>query len=89
VVKDICSLLDDSKKQGRYVDEEKATTLVVNHSILLGRLISIRPDNERNDKTNPWNAKEATRRIRYILDHFEKVLDIEMFSEENAIALYK
>jgi hypothetical protein len=51
-------------------------------------LISIRPDNERNDKTNPWNAKEATRRLRHILDHFEKVLDIEMFSEENAIALY-
>ena len=89
MVKDICSLLDDSKKQGCYVHEDRTTALIVNHSVLLGRLISIRPDNERNDKTSPWNAEEATRRLQYILDHFGKALDIKIFSEENANALYK
>lgn len=91
VVEDISSLFDDTKKQGsRYVHEDRTTDLIVRHTALLGRLVTIRPDNERGVKTSPpWNAKEATRRLQFILDHFTKVLDVDLFSEENARALYK
>jgi hypothetical protein len=91
VVEDISGLLDDRKKQdSRYVHEDRTTDLIVRHTALLGRLIPIRPDNEKGTKTSPpWNAKEATRRLQFILDHFTEALDVELFSEENARALYK
>jgi len=91
VVEDIIGLLDDRKKQdSRYVHEDRTTDLIVRHTALLGRLIPIRPDNEKGTKTSPpWNAKEATRRLQFILDHFTEALDVELFSEENARALYK
>ncbi len=91
VVEDISTLLDDTKNQGlRHVREDNASDLIVRHSVLLGRLVPIRPDNERNENmSSPWNAKEATRRLRFILEHFTKILEIELFSEENARALYK
>ena len=90
VVEDITTLLDETKNQGsRYVHEDKTSALIVRHTALLGRLVPIRPDNEQDDKSSPWNAKEATRRLQFILDHFTKILDIELFSEENARALYK
>ena len=104
VVEDISTLLDDTKNQGltafrvsRFwrqqtscVREDNASDLIVRHSVLLGRLVPIRPDNERDENaSSPWNAKEATRRLRFILEHFTKILEIELFSEENARALYK
>jgi len=90
VVEDITTLLDETKNQGsRCVHEDRTSDLIVRHTALLGRLVPIRPDNEQDGKSSPWNAKEATRRLQFILDHFTKILDIELFSEENARALYK
>lgn len=101
VVDDIRSLVDDTKKQGlKHVDEDRTTKLVMHHSALLARLIPIRPKNERDKVGNapiptnlpqnsPWNAKEATRRLKYLLVHFTEALDVHMFSEENARTLYK
>lgn len=91
VVEDIAVLLDDTKNHGsKYVHEDDTSCLIVKHSALLGRLVPIRPDNERDDNmSSTWNAKEATRRLRFILEHFTKILCTDLFSEDNARALYK
>ena len=91
VVEDITVLLDDTKNHGsKYVQEDDTSCLIVKHSALLGRLVPIRPDNERDDNmSSTWNAKEATRRLRFILEHFTKILCTDLFSEDNARALYK
>ena len=91
VVEDISTILDDTKNRGlRYVREDETSDLIVRHSTLLSRLVPIRPDNERDENVSTsWNAKEATRRLRFLLEHFTEILHIELFSEENARALYK
>ncbi len=91
VVEDISTILDDTKNRGlRYVREDDTSDFIVRHSTLLSRLVPIRPDHERDENVStPWNAKEATRRLQFLLEHFTKLLHIELFSEENARALYK
>ena len=39
--------------------------------------------------SDPWDAKEATRRLRYIFEHFAKALELPLFCPENARLLYK
>ena len=49
----------------------------------------IRPDSDRaKKKSEPWDAKEATNRLRYILDRFREVLKLRMFCPDNAQNLY-
>lgn len=88
--KDIGHLLKKSYEAGsKYVDEELTTDMIVRHSAILGRLIHIRTDKEResNDK-EPWDAKNATKRLSYILCKFVDALKLDMFSSDNASSLY-
>ena len=49
----------------------------------------IRPGSNRdNNKSTPWDAKEATKRLRYVLDSFNGVLKLIIFSPRNAQDLY-
>ena len=88
---DIKGLLQTTAKQGsKYVSEKESSDVIARHSTLLGRLVYIRPDSDRdNKKIAPWDAKESTMRLRYILDRFGDVLKLVMFSPENAQELYK
>ena len=87
---DIKDLLKAAAEEGsKYVSEKSASDVIVRHSDLLGRLVYIRPDSDRaKKKSDPWDAKEATKRLRYILDRFREVLKLPMFSPDNAQNLY-
>ena len=87
---DIEDLLKMTAEQGsKYVSEESASDVIIRHSTLLGRLVCIRPGSDRdNKKSTPWDAKEATKRLRYILDSFNGVLKLIIFSPKNAQDLY-
>jgi hypothetical protein len=85
-VLDISKLLQTTEEQrSKYVSEESATDVIVRHSTLLGRLVYIRPETIRDKKkSDPWDAREATKRLRYILDSFRDVMELEMFKLTNA-----
>lgn len=85
-VLDISKLLQTTEEQrSKYVSEESATDVIVRHSTLLGRLVYIRPDPIRDKKkSDPWDAREATKRLRYILDSFRDVMKLDMFKLTNA-----
>eukprot|EP00804_Cyclotella_cryptica_P025558 CCRYP_002821-RD/>CCRYP_002821-RD protein AED:0.06 eAED:0.06 QI:49/1/1/1/1/1/7/146/1058 len=90
VTRDIQDLLNKTNEIGsRYLEEASTTDIIVRHSALLGRLIPIRTDKEReaNDKHH-WDRKDATRRMNYILHHFLDALKLDMFSSENASSLH-
>ncbi|KAL7536603.1 hypothetical protein ACHAXR_008142 [Thalassiosira sp. AJA248-18] len=91
VTQDMQDLFDETKKtRSTYVEEESASDLITRHSDLLGRLIYIRTSKEREAKESlPWDAKEATLRLRFILARFVHVLELDMFSPDNARDLYK
>jgi hypothetical protein len=82
-IKDL--LLKATAERSRYVSEKCTSDVIIRHSDLLGRLVFIRPD---NDKNAPWDAKEATKRLSYIRDIFRDILKLSVFSPENAQALY-
>ncbi|KAL7518609.1 hypothetical protein ACHAWX_003421, partial [Stephanocyclus meneghinianus] len=88
---DIGCLLDKAyEARSKYVDEALTSDLIVRHSALLGRLVCIRTDKEKetNDK-QPWDAKNATKRLCYLLRQFVNALKLNMFSSDNASSLYK
>jgi hypothetical protein len=87
---DIKNLLQAAAEEGsKYVSEESASDVIVRHSDLLGRLVYIRPDSdEAKKKSDPWDAKEATKRLAYIFLRFREVLKLSMFSPDNAQNLY-
>ena len=87
---DIKDLLKAAAEEGsKYVSEKSASDVIVRHSDLLGRLVYIRPDPDRaKKKSDPWDAKEATKRLVYILERFREVLKLPMFSPDNAQNLY-
>lgn len=86
-VLDISKLLNTTEEQkSKYVSEESATDVIVRHSTLLGRLVYIRPDSNKKN-SDPWDAREAreaTKRLRYILDRFRDVMKLDMFKRTNA-----
>lgn len=85
----INSPVEMRNKGSKYLAEKGVFDVVVRHSILLSRLISIRTEKEREDKTSePWDAKEATKRLRFILDRLTSALDLGIFSSENATNIY-
>jgi hypothetical protein len=85
----INSPVEMKNKGAKYLAEEGVFDVVVRHSILLSRLISIRTEKEREDVTSePWDAKEATKRLRFILDRLTSALDLNIFSSENATNIY-
>jgi len=88
---DIKNLLERTAEKGsKYVFEQDVSNVIIRHSTLLGRLVYILTDSERHNKNSaPWDAKEATKRLRYILDKFSKVLKLDIFSLDNAQSLYK
>lgn len=85
-VLDISKLLSTTDEQrSKCVTEESATDVIVCHSTLLGRLVYIRPDSIQDKKnSDPWDAKEATKRLRYIQDRFRDVIKLDMFKLTNA-----
>lgn len=91
VASDGKALLKDTRQHGsKYVSEISTSELVERHSWGLGRLINMRTEKERESKnSDPWDAKEATRRLRYIFEHFAKALELPLFCPENARLLYK
>lgn len=77
---DIASLLEDKPNGSKYVSEESTADVIVRHSTLLGRLIPIRTDKERADKkSDPWDAKEAPKRLRFILEQLTAALRLLVF----------
>lgn len=87
---DVKPLIKEKSKVVKYPSEEGMTDLVVRHSFLLSRLIPIRTDKEREDKTSqPWDAKEATKRLNYISEKLSRVLDLQIFNADNATHMYK
>lgn len=82
-IKDL--LLKATAERSRYVSEKSTSDVIIRHSDLLGRLVYIRPD---NDKTVPWDAKEATKRLTYIGDMFGDILKLTIFSPDNAQVIY-
>lgn len=87
---DISTLLDDKIYGSKYVSEESTSDVVVRHSLLLGRLIPIRTGKERADhESQPWDAKEATKRLRFIIDRLTAALKLLIFDPDNATCIYK
>ena len=86
---EIRSLLDEASEFAKSISEENAYNVVVRNSALLGRLIPIRADIERPDNPyGPWDAKEATERLHFILFRFESALKHLIFDADNARAIF-
>ena len=64
VVSDIQDLLKKREETSKnYVDEAWTADVITRHSALLARLIPIRTPDDKQ----PWDAKDATRRLPYLL----------------------
>lgn len=90
IILDTKDLIEKTRNQySKYVSEESASNLVVKHSYLVGRLVSVRTDTEREANKSGWDAKRATKRLVYILDRFSNALGLAIFSTDNASKLYE
>lgn len=70
-------LIQTKSKDPKKFSEENVIELVLSHDLLFSRLISIRSEDERNDKSSqPWDAKEATNHLTYFLKQFRQVLNL-------------
>ena len=77
-------------KDAKYLPEEGVVNLVLRHDLLLSRLITIRSEEDRNNKTSqPWDAKEATKRLKYFFKHLTHALNLQIFNADNATKIYK
>ena len=71
------------------MSEERTSDIIIEHSALLGKLIPIRTGKERADEKNkPWDAKEATKRLRFIRDRLTNALKLLIFDPDNAASIY-
>ncbi len=87
---DIGDALDVKSIGSKYVSEERTSRVIIDHSALLGRLIPIRTSKEQADKkSKPWDAKEATNRLRFILNRLTDALVLPIFDPDNATSIYK
>ena len=87
---DIGVLLDNKRNGSKYVSVESTSDVIIRHSALLGRLIPIRTDKERADKkSDPWDAKGATKRLVFILEQMTAALGLLVFDSDNATGIYK
>ena len=91
LVRDIKDLMVESESRGsKLVEEESTADLITTHSHFMGRLISVRTEQERKEQgKGSWNAKEATKRLLYIYHHFIAALKLDVFSSDTASNLYE
>jgi len=89
LLEDMRSLFPKTHRSAIRVNEVDIEALVSRHSELLGGLVKIRTNPEKEDSPLSWDAKEAILHLSSIADAFEVLLEIDIFNESKASALFQ